>query len=182
MDDECGLSALLSWMRKARLYAGPGAFWAKVAALWFQHMIPEPSRINRIITAIPASGILCCSLAAKVAQDASSPHRPTAVFYPGVSFAQRKPVAMSHARAQVGLPLQVPIVGMIARLERWKGAHVFLEAARILAKTRSSMCFFIVGGSHPRDLAYADELNAQAAKSELGKRFLLGDLSQSKHY
>jgi len=167
------LSAVLSWMPKAHLYSGPAAFLAKVAPLWFQHGIPAPSRINRTIAAIPANGILCCSLAAKVAQDAISPHRPTAVCYPGVSFAQRKPVAMAYARARVGLPLQVPIIGMIARLENWKGAHVFLEAARILAKTQSSMCFFIVGGSHPRDLAYADELNAQAAKFELGNRFLL---------
>jgi len=50
---------------------------------------------------------------------------------------------------------------------------VFLEAARILVKTQSSIRFFIVGGPHPRDLAYADELNAQVAKSDIGNRFLL---------
>jgi glycosyltransferase involved in cell wall biosynthesis len=165
------LAAVLSWMPKAHLYAGPAALLAGVKALWFQHSIPDASRINRIITGIPSKGILCCSGAAKAAQDAISPRRPSEICYPGVHLPPSGSIEASFARKQLDLPLDAPIIGMIARLERWKGGHVFLEAARILCTMRTSVQFFIVGGPHPRDPGYAEELQVLAAQPSLRSCF-----------
>jgi glycosyltransferase involved in cell wall biosynthesis len=174
-------AAVLSWMPKAHLYAGPAAFLAGVKALWFQHSIPDASRINRIITGIPSKGILCCSGAAKAAQDAISPRRPSEICYPGVQLSPSGSIEASFVRKQLDLPLDTPIVGMIARLERWKGAHVFLEAAQILCATRASIEFFIVGGPHPRDPGYAEELHVLAAQPGLRNCFrFVGQISASE--
>ena len=49
-------------------------------------------------------------------------------------------------RRQYGLPLDVPIVGMISRLRPWKGQATFMEAAALLHQARPEIRFLIVGG------------------------------------
>jgi glycosyltransferase involved in cell wall biosynthesis len=167
------VSRVLSWMPKAHLYAGPAALMMGARILWFQHGVIQGNPIDHIATWIPADGILCCSGAAKAAQDALSPPRATHICYPGVTFPSLQPIATADARNQLSLPADVPVIGMIARWERWKGAHIFLAAARILAATYPTAHFFIVGGAHPRDRGYADELRALAARAGLGDRLHL---------
>ncbi len=167
------VSRVLSWMPKAHLYAGPAALMMGAHILWFQHGVVQGNPIDHIATWIPADGILCCSGAAKAAQDALSPRRATHICYPGVSFPSLQPIPTADARNQLSLPADVPIIGMIARWERWKGAHIFLAGIRILAVTHPTAHFFIVGGAHPRDPGYADELRALAASTGLGDRLHL---------
>ncbi|WP_433975801.1 glycosyltransferase family 4 protein [Tunturiibacter lichenicola] len=167
------LATVFSWMPKAHLYAGPAAYLRGARAIWFHHGITWGTRIDRIITRIPTAGILCCSNAGKEAQDKLKPARRTEVCYPGVTFPSDTPMDKAEARSQLGLATDIPIVGMVARWERWKGAHIFIQAADRLAFTRPSAHFFIVGGPHPRDLAYAEELRGLAAHSPLGDRLLL---------
>jgi glycosyltransferase involved in cell wall biosynthesis len=139
------VSRVLSWMPKAHLYAGPAAHMIGARILWFQHGVIQGNPIDHIATWISADGILCCSGAAKTAQDAMSPRRATYICYPGVTFPSLQPIGMADARSQLGLPIDVPIIGMIARWERWKGAHIFLAAARTLAATYPLAHFFLVG-------------------------------------
>jgi glycosyltransferase involved in cell wall biosynthesis len=167
------VSRVLSWMPKAHLYAGPAALMMGARILWFQHGVIQGNPIDHIATWIPADGILCCSGAAKAAQDALSPRRATHICYPGVTFPSLQPIDMAAARNQLRLPADLPIIGMIARWERWKGAHIFLAAAGILSATYPTAHFFIVGGAHPRDPGYADELRALAASTGLGDRLHL---------
>lgn len=167
--------AVLSWMPKAHLYVAPAAIMSKVKTLWFQHGISHKGKMDRITTFLPANRVLCCSFASKAAQDDLRPKRPSSVCYPGVMFPTSNPIPTAQAREQLGLDPKASIIGMVARLERWKGAHIFIEAAKIVSATDPGAYFFVVGGPHPRDLAYAKEVQAAAAQAGLGDRLILAD-------
>lgn len=52
----------------------------------------------------------------------------------------------------------VPVVGMVARLDRWKGMDVFLKAIAICKKQRPEVQYVIVGGEIEGGKEYANEL------------------------
>jgi glycosyltransferase involved in cell wall biosynthesis len=164
---------VVSWMGKGHLYASPAAQLAGVEAVWFQHGVSNQGRMDRITTLLPARAVLCCSETSRRAQEKIFPGRPAEVCYPGVSFPPGELLTKEEARKHLGLPVDTPIVGMVARWERWKGPHILIEVAQLVSAARPDATFFIVGGPHPRDLAYAEELRTMAAESQLGDRLIL---------
>ncbi len=167
-----GLAAVLSWMPKAHLYTAPAALRLGLVTLWFQHGISHRGAMDRITTLLPATRVVCCSAAARAAQDMLFPRRPSAVCYPGVNLPPADAVSRGEARRRLGLDPGRAVLGMVARLERWKGAHVFLQAARI-ASASIDATFFIVGGPHAMDMAYSVELQKMAEQSGMGDRLIL---------
>ncbi len=163
-------AAVFSWMLKAHLYVGVAAAGLRLRTLWFQHGISHGGRMDRLATALPADLILCCSIASQDAQRGLSAKRKTAVCYPGVVFPTLNPFGRREAREKLDLDVHANIIGMVARLERWKGVHILVEAARIVGRTLPSTYFFIVGGEHPRDPAYAAYVRQLAADSSLQDR------------
>ncbi len=75
--------------------------------------------------------------------------------------AYENPPDRNNARKHLGLPLNVPVVGVIGRINRWKGQDVFLHIARIVANV-SEAHFAIVGAAVFRDDDFVDELHALA--------------------
>ena len=73
------------------------------------------------------------------------------------------------ARATLGLPQDVPLVGLVGRINRWKGHDRFLSiAAEVAARTGAH--FAIVGAPVFRDADFLDELRALAAELGLVER------------
>lgn len=167
------LAAVFSWMPKAHMYVAPAAALMPVKTIWYQHGISHGDKMDRITTRLPASRVFCCSAASRAAQDELPPKRWSAVCYPGVSFASSAPIPSASARVQLNLDPNARIVGMVARWERWKGVHIFVEAAKLAAAANPGSYFFVVGGPHPFDLAYAEELRTLAAASGLGDHLIL---------
>ncbi len=166
------LSAVLSWMPKAHLYVAPATAFVGVKRMWFQHGISHGGKMDRITTVLAADRILCCSEASKAAQQRIAPQRPTFVCYPGVPDPQPCSQSPTEIRAALGLP-PGRLIGMVARWERWKGVHVFIEAARLVAAVHPDTQFFVVGGPHPRDPGYAEEIRALVKNTSLGNRLIL---------
>ena len=172
-----GLVAVVSWMPKAHLYVAPAAIGLGVKALWFQHGIPAPTMLARLTSILPADCVMCCSRASQVAQRRLSHPDRTVVCYPGVRFPVRL-MSREQARELLGLPANAMIVGMVARWERWKGVHIFLESARCSAAVLPGAIFFVVGGEHPRDPGYAAEIREAVDLARLGDRLrMLGHIS-----
>ena len=70
----------------------------------------------------------------------------TSVVPPGIrveSFAGGNPRELRQA---LGLTEDVPLVGLVARYDTWKGHGVFLEAAVRIRKSRAGVRFVMVGG------------------------------------
>ena len=114
-----------------------------------------------VATTIPARRIVTVSRQVDAAQRTLWPRRPTTVVYPGVDttrFDARNVGDRDAVRHRLGLPTDAVIVGAVGRLERWKGFHFVVEAFTRVADRHPNALLAIVGGIHPLDPGYADEL------------------------
>lgn len=160
---------ILSWSTKPHLYGGLAALWAGTDSAWFQLGSPEGrhlSAIDRIATALPAKGIFTLSRAGSKAQEALWPHRPTHLVYPSVDIQHFDPSLMpapSNVRDQLGLPTDVPLIGMVGRLQHWKGMHVLIDAMPHVLHAYSKAHCVIVGGHHDLEPDYPPALQDQVS-------------------
>lgn len=160
-----GADLVLGWMVAGQLTAGAAALLAGVPCVWFQVGTPRPDWLDRIATLLPARGVLVLSQAAAAAQARVWPRRRQWLVHPGASldaFDPSKLPAPREARAKLGLPGDGPLVGMVGRLQRWKGMHVFIAAMAQVHAARPDARAVIVGAPHETEPRHADELRAQA--------------------
>jgi len=157
---------IVGWMVKSQLYAGPAAMIAGLPAVWYQ--LGTPSRrdsLDRVATALPAAGIIAVSETAARAQGEIAPQRPLRVVPPGVELDRFNPARLPSARdarVSLGLPPDGPVVGIVGRLQHWKGMHVLVAA---MAQVPGAHCV-IVGGTHDLEPDYPALLRRQIG--ELG--------------
>ena len=157
---------LLNWSAKTHLYGAPAAMLAGMAdrTVWWQQAIPVDFWLDRAATKLPACAICCYSTAAAEAQARLSPQRPTFVIAAGapVPDAEDGPPPLQ-------LPSDVPIVGLVGRLQPWKGQDRMLRAQAILHERGHRIHNVIVGGdSYDLSPEYAASLPVLA--EQLGLR------------
>jgi glycosyltransferase involved in cell wall biosynthesis len=162
---------LMAFMEKAHLYSGPAAKLAGLPAAWWVHSIDNTSKMIKLANKIPAKLVFCASGAAAQSQQLRKPLRPTTVCYCAVDLdrfdAGRLP-DMAEARRRCNLPLDRPIIGIVARLQRWKGVHVFIDAAARVLKARPDALFLSIGGEHALEPGVKEELEAQVKQLNIG--------------
>jgi glycosyltransferase involved in cell wall biosynthesis len=154
---------ILNWAAKTQLYGSPAAVLAGMAdrVVWWQHLIPSRHWLDACATMLPAASIGCCSGAAARAQARLFPHRRTFVVPAGA------PVPVNGARgersrqAPLELPPDVPIVGLVGRLQPWKGQDRLLHAQALLHERGHRIHLVIIGGdSYGLSPEYAGSLPA----------------------
>jgi glycosyltransferase involved in cell wall biosynthesis len=134
---------ILNWIAKTHLYTSPAAVLAGMSnrvVLW-QHAIPSNGWIDRLATVLPVAAIGCSSEEAARAQARLFPSRPVFVVRPGVPV----PDADSEP-APLDLPQDVPVVGLVGRLQPWKGQDRLLRAQALLRDRGHRIHTVIVGG------------------------------------
>ena len=135
---------MMNWAAKTQLYGAPAAALAGMAdrVVWWQQAIPPRSGwLDRVATRLPATAIFCYSQAAARAQAELSPVRPTYIVNAGA------PMPESHTGpGPLELPDDVPIVGLVGRLQPWKGQDRLMRAQALLRERGLEMHLVIVGG------------------------------------
>ncbi len=155
---------ILNWAAKTQLYGAPAALLAGMSGrvVWWQHSIPERNWLDLCATALPARAIGCTSCTAARAQARLCPVRPTFVVAagvappaavsspaPGAALPSDTVPIFSHAvphPASLELPTDVPIVGLVGRLQPWKGQDRLLRAQALLRERGHRMHTVLVGG------------------------------------
>jgi glycosyltransferase involved in cell wall biosynthesis len=134
---------ILNWSAKTQLYGAPAAVFAGMASrvVWWQHDIPARRGINLAATALPARAIGCTSHSAARAQARLYPRRATFVVHAGVAVPQAPAPTPS-----LTLPQGALVVGMVGRLQPWKGQDRLLRAHAILRERGHAVHTLIVGG------------------------------------
>ena len=126
---------------KAHLYTALAARRAKRPAWWCQVNVPEGAMpLDRAASALPARGVIAASEAAAEVQRRIPRTPPVVVVHPGSDTSRFRPDVLP---ALVG---EGPLVGIVGRLQPWKGQDLFLRAARIVA-ARRPVRFAVVGGA-----------------------------------
>jgi glycosyltransferase involved in cell wall biosynthesis len=151
---------LLNWSAKAQLYGAPAAVAAGLGdrIVWWQHQIPEGHWVDRIATALPAQAIGCSSRAGQRAQAGLRPRRRSFVVNPGID-----PGVGGNGRSGLREELAIPpgrlVVGMVGRLQPWKGQDRFLAAlAELRARGRPVHGLLVGGDAYDLSPRYAAEL------------------------
>ena len=164
---------VMSWMSKAHLYAAPAAAALRLPSVWFQHGMPSRTDpIDRVVTTLPADAVLAPSRTVAAAQHALWPHRPTRVAYPGIDVEgmATDPGNAERPLSTLGIPPDAPVVGLVARLQRWKGIHVLVAALPKVLRAHPEAHVVIVGGDHPLEPGYRLELEQLAARLGVADR------------
>jgi glycosyltransferase involved in cell wall biosynthesis len=134
---------MLNWAAKTQLYGAPAAMLAGMAdrVVWWQQAIPRRTWLDGCATLLPAAAIGCYSNASARAQVRLFPKRRTFVVAAGSPIP--KP---SSQPAPLELSTEVPVVGLVGRLQPWKGQDRLLRAQALLRDRGHNMHLVIVGG------------------------------------
>ena len=157
------VSLVFGWMVSSQLLAGPAAWLADLPAAWYQVGLPSPDWMDRFATFCRARGIVVLSKDVAAAQARIRPTRPLHLVYPGASLERFETVrAESPAvlRARFRLPVTGPLIGIVGRLQRWKGMHTLVAAMPMVRARHPDAHLVIVGGAHDTEPGYGDELRA----------------------
>jgi glycosyltransferase involved in cell wall biosynthesis len=169
---------ILNWAAKTQLYGAPAATLAGMSdrVVWWQHSIAGRHWLDLSANLLPARAIACYSTAAARAQERLWPHRRTIVIPAGAS-----PVVQVGGRAPLQLPQDAPVVGIVGRLQAWKGQDRLLRAQALLRERGQNMHLVIVGGdSYGLSPAYAASLPRLIAQLGLqGSVTLAGEVADA---
>ena len=153
---------------KADIVGAIAAKMARVPLLWHIHDRIEndylPSRVVQVLR------FLCRRVPKGVVVNSQATlqtlHLPTTkksrVIYPGVPLDEIN----EHRVLDVAETLEnhAPRIGMVGRISRWKGQHVFLEAASQVREQFPNAQFVIVGAPLFGEEAYEKEVRAQCSR------------------
>jgi len=133
-----------------QLYAGLAAWRAGVPSVYHAHDLVEPgwagqSVIQRLALRVPARAIVAVSGYAAASLRSAGARAPVSVVYNGVDVDRAtQGLALS---SEACLAAGGPSVVWCGRLQRWKGPHIFLEAAARVRRRVPSARFVVVGGT-----------------------------------
>ena len=177
------IDLIFSWMHKPHLYGGPAAMLCGKPAMWYQLGTPRRSSLlDWLAHLIPAKAIISCGPEGLEQQTKFWPRRPGRLVLPGVEldrFDPSKLPSAAEARRLLNLPTTGPIIGIVGRMQTWKGMHVLVQAMpAILAKHADAHCL-IIGGKHDPEPNYPEFLAETIRSHGVEKRVILAGLQKN---
>ena len=161
---------LLNWAAKTQLYGATAATLAGISdrVMWWQQMVPHGGWMDRAATALPTRAVGCYSDAALRAQEHQWPHRPGFVVYPGIAEpAVVSPRQVADLRNHLAIPSGRAVIGIVGRLQPWKGQDRFLRSLADLCARGHDVHGLVVGGD-AGNFSPGFELSLHRLVSELG--------------
>jgi len=155
------------------VYGALAAWLTGRRAIWYVMMIPRrPLRLNgpieKLALLLPTSHYMMASEACRDAFLRLFPDRDkrVSVVHHGYDPELFRPdISGNCIRQEFSIPHHIPMVAMIARLQRWKGQDYFIRSVQYVLKVFPQVKFVIVGGSvfglEPEYVKYLVELTNQ---------------------
>jgi glycosyltransferase involved in cell wall biosynthesis len=185
-----GIDLVLANSGHPLLFARPAAVATGRPCVWWVHgYVPENgSRREPIAVAqrmLGADALFSNSeFTARMLRQDFADHPAISVVRPGVDLDRFRPDAEAGIRVRQSLRIAAAehVVGIFGRLQRWKGQHVLLRAAGILARQGSPVRVLVAGNSmFGIEPEYAGELRAIAQQPPLSGRVLFLGHQQNPH-
>lgn len=158
-------SLIFGWMTKGHVYGGLAGWRKKIPTGWFQMGLPEDDLLGRMSRWLPARVVFACSEFVAREQSARQPRANVVPVPLGVDLSRFDLDSLpspQEAREQLGLPLDGPLVGIVGRLQRWKGMHTLIAAMPAVLEAAPDAHCLIVGGEYPAEPEYPAQLRTLA--------------------
>ncbi len=157
-----------------------GARLSGVAHVWHVHeIIRRPKWFRRLLhaacTRLP-DVTLCISnsVRANILADEPWADSKLQVIYNGLYLERFLPTqSQSEYRAELNLPLGVPIVGMVGRINQWKGQGILVDSAALLLRRFPDAVFLIVGSVFAQENHHLVRLKEKIAKYKIADSVLI---------
>ncbi|MGI8425187.1 MAG: glycosyltransferase [Actinomycetota bacterium] len=164
--------ALVSNQSKGHIYGGLAARLTGVTEIWWQQQHASRNAIDLVAAALPTDAIVCSSQAALEAQRRLTPARRIETIHLGTAVDRLAKFKGSgddiRRRMNWGA---APLVGIVGRLQEWKGQDVFIRAASHIASKLPEVRFVVVGGAILGwEGDYPDRLRRLARELGIGDR------------
>jgi glycosyltransferase involved in cell wall biosynthesis len=150
---------VLANMTKGQIYAGAAGALSRVPSVWWQHGMPGRSPLERAAAVFPARAVVCSTQRVADAQRKLTPRARLVEIAPGVDVTGIAARRGSGAELRREHGVDGPWIGIVGRLQPWKGQDVFLRAAALIAERVPNARFAVVGdailgweGSYPDEL------------------------------
>lgn len=154
---------VVGWQVKGHYYATPAARLARRPVAWWDHGIRPARKEPRhgIDARLPAS--LHADLVITSSWAAATRHAHARAIHPGIDMTPFAAPDRAEARARLGLADGERGVGIVGRLQPWKGQHRLLEAAPAILSADPNARIIVIGGTPGGFSAgYPAALEAQA--------------------
>jgi glycosyltransferase involved in cell wall biosynthesis len=145
--ERTGARLVLTSKWQAQVAAAASADQLGVPVVMWQRDIAKPTPHQLAAAAQPATCIVCASRYSIGAQRTLTPEARIVQIPPGIRVAALAARA-TRTPAERGSRTwaRPPLVGIVGRLQRFKGQHVFIWAAAAVARRREDVQFVVVGG------------------------------------
>jgi glycosyltransferase involved in cell wall biosynthesis len=177
---------ILNWMAKSQLYAAPAAMLAGIhdRVVWWQHGVSEGHWLDRLATLLPARAVGCSSDAAARAQRRLRPRRATVVVHPGVDNPGLRSGTAAEVRRRLSIPDQATVLGIVGRLQPWKGQHHFVRALAALRDRGRDVWGLVVGGNaYDLSPGYEEQIHRLAQRLGIDRWILFtGQVDDARPY
>ena len=152
----------------AHLFGGTVARRLGLPAVWRQPAWPVPWwPLELGASLVPAEAVVVASRAVAERQRRMPRSPPIRLIPPGIDLGRPPRTPPELLREQHGIPAGAPLIGIVGRLDRWKGHPLFLRAAALARQRRPDLRFAVIGGAQAgEDESFARGLHDRAA--ELG--------------
>ncbi len=169
-----GIQLVHSAMAWGHCFGGRAAARVRRPALWFQHTGASwRSALDVRAALVRADAVLANSDYTAAVQHRLNPRRvPIHTMHPGTRIpVTTREVRRARGRASLGIAPDEFAVGIVARLQPWKGQHVLLRAAASLLHARERARLFIIGDTmFGQDPGYRADLHDLARDLAITER------------
>jgi glycosyltransferase involved in cell wall biosynthesis len=136
---------------------------------WVQHVIPSDFWLHKLANACPEHAVACVSSAVARVHRGLYPDRRAVVLHPGVD---GSPVSLgkAEARAALDVPRETLLIGVLGRVEPWKGQDIAVRAVHLLRERGLPAHALLIGEARsPTWPEFAGEVMGLIAELGLGR-------------
>ena len=149
--------------------------------VWHIHEITtKPQMVRRLFSwLIPrgADRVVCVSEAVRrhlIAGDRLNEFKAI-VIHNGIEARQGASGGRARVRQELGLAGDDVLIGMIGRVNHWKGQHALVDAARLVAQSKPNARFLLVGGTFAGEEQLLINLRQRVVDEGLSERVTVWD-------
>lgn len=157
-----------------------GALLARIPRITHERGINERYKPRDLLLGRRMQSIICISAAVRDNFPARGVHGlPLVTIHNGLDPAQMRVTRdPAQIRAELGVPANARLIGIVGNIKPWKGQEVVIRAMAKLRDQHPDVVCLLIGDTSPDDMAYRQRMHALISELGLEQRVLITGFKQ----